>query len=96
MHASADHAVVTRLTPAGPHRTMIRVQWLVEPRCRRAITNFGRLVPFWRLTSEQDWSLCERNHSGVCNPAFTPGPYSPEREYNVAAFDAWYLRRLTG
>ena len=35
MHASADHAVVTRLTPAGPHRTMIRVQWLVEPRCRR-------------------------------------------------------------
>jgi hypothetical protein len=24
---------------------------------------------------EQDWALCERNHTGVGNPAFTPGPY---------------------
>jgi Rieske 2Fe-2S family protein len=55
-----------------------------------------RLLPFWRLTSEQDWCLCERNQAGVRSPAYTPGPYSPTREQNVAAFVDWYLERLHG
>jgi Rieske 2Fe-2S family protein len=96
-HASADHAVLTRLTPAGPDLTRIRVQWLVD---RDAIEGsdyeLERLLPFWQLTSEQDWSLCERNHAGVRNPAFIPGPYSPTREYNVIAFVEWYLGRVAG
>ena len=94
-HASADHAMVTRLLPAGPERTSIRVMWLVdeaaEPGRDYAL---DRLLPFWQLTSEQDWALCERNHAGVRNPAFTPGPYSPRREYNVQSFVDWYLARL--
>jgi phenylpropionate dioxygenase-like ring-hydroxylating dioxygenase large terminal subunit len=53
-----------------------------------------RLLPFWQLTSEQDWALCERNHAAVRNPAFTGGPYSSRREYNVLAFVDWYLARL--
>jgi glycine betaine catabolism A len=53
-------------------------------------------VPFWQLTGEQDWDLCERNHAGVRSPAYTPGPYSPSREYNVSAFVDWYLARLAG
>jgi Aldehyde dehydrogenase family len=32
----------------------------------------GALLPFWQLTSEQDWALCECNHAGVRSPAFTP------------------------
>jgi phenylpropionate dioxygenase-like ring-hydroxylating dioxygenase large terminal subunit len=53
-----------------------------------------RLLPFWQLTSEQDWSLCERNQVGVRNAAFTPGPHSSAREYNVIAFVDWYLARM--
>jgi Rieske 2Fe-2S family protein len=56
--------------------------------------DLDRLLAFWRITSEQDWDLCERNHAGVRSPAYTPGPYSPAREYNVAAFDDWYLERM--
>jgi hypothetical protein len=41
------------------------------------------LLPFWELTSEQDWDLCENNQAGVNSSAFTPGPYSTKREYNV-------------
>jgi Rieske 2Fe-2S family protein len=91
-HASADHAVLTRLLPAGPERTAIRVMWLVDEAAQpeRHYT-LDRLLPFWQLTSEQDWALCERNHAGVRNPAFVPGPYSPRREYNVLAFVEWYL-----
>ena len=56
--------------------------------------DLDRLLPFWQLTSEQDWELFERNQAGVENPAYTPGPYSPEREHNVFTFDAWYLGRM--
>jgi Rieske 2Fe-2S family protein len=94
-HASADHAVVTRLLPAGPERTAIRVMWLVDEAAQPGRDyELDRLLPFWQLTSEQDWALCERNHAGVRNPAFTPGPYSPRREYNVQSFVDWYLARL--
>lgn len=95
-HASSDHAVLTWLVPDGPQRTRITVQWLVD---RDAVEGhdytLSRLLPFWQLTSEQDWSLCEQNQRGVSNPAFVPGPYSSEREYNVLAFVQWYLERMT-
>jgi glycine betaine monooxygenase A len=94
-HASADHAVVTRLLPAGPELTCIRVMWLVdETAVAGRDYDLERLLPFWKLTSEQDWDLCERNHAGVRNPAFVPGPYSPRREYNVLGFIDWYLSRI--
>ena len=73
-HMSADHAVLTRLLPDGPETTLVRVQWLVD---RDAVAGrdyeLERLLPFWQLTSEQDWDLCERNHAGVRNPAYHPG-----------------------
>lgn len=94
-HASADHAVLTWLAPAGPERTRIRVQWLVDADAREGLDyTLDRLLPFWQLTSEQDWSLCEQNYRGVRNPAFRPGPYSVTREYNVISFCEWYLSRL--
>ena len=94
-HASADHAVLTRLDPVGPERTAVRVQWLVDADAKEGRDyDLERLLPFWQLTSEQDWDLCERNHTGVKNPAFTPGPYSLAREYNVLAFVSWYTGRL--
>jgi Rieske 2Fe-2S family protein len=89
--------VLTWLVPDGPERTRVTVQWLVD---RDAVEGhdyaLSRLIPFWQLTSEQDWSLCERNQRGVSNPAFSPGPYSREREYNVLAFVEWYLERVAG
>jgi glycine betaine catabolism A len=96
-HASADHAVLTRLLPAGPEMTEVRVMWLVdEAAVAGRDYDLGRLLPFWKLTSEQDWGLCEANHAGVRNPAYRPGPYSPRREYNVLAFVDWYLGRIAG
>jgi Rieske 2Fe-2S family protein len=94
-HASADHAVLTRLLPAGPEGTQITVSWLVDGDAVEGRDyQLDRLLAFWQTTSEQDWALCERNHAGVRNPAYRPGPYSREREYNVAAFDEWYLERM--
>lgn len=94
-HASCDHVVTTRLLPAGRERTRARVAWLVA-----ADAVEGRdyrvedVLPFWQLTSEQDWELCRRAQRGVNTSAYRPGPYSQHKEYNVEAFVRWYLNRL--
>lgn len=95
-HSSSDHAVSTRLAPGGPGLTRIQVQWLVhEDAVEGRDYELGRLLPFWELTSEQDWRLCEKNQEGVSSSAFTPGPYSTKREYNVIRYTEWYLSAIT-
>lgn len=94
-HSSGDHAVSTRLAPAGPGHTRVQIQWLVhEDAVEGRDYDVDRLLAFWRITSEQDWELCERNQEGVRSSAFTPGPYSSAREYNVIALVGWYLDRI--
>jgi Rieske 2Fe-2S family protein len=94
-HASCDHAVLTRVLPAEFGVTNIRVTWLVA-KAAQELTDYSldRLLPFWQLTSEQDWQLCERQAKGIRSAAFRPGPLSQVREYNVEAFYHWYLARL--
>jgi Rieske 2Fe-2S family protein len=87
--------VLTRLLPAGRTATLARVTWLVAGSARENIDySLDRLLPFWQLTSEQDWRLCERAARGVASSAYRPGPLSRTREYNVDAFLRWYLARI--
>jgi Rieske 2Fe-2S family protein len=96
-HSSCDHGVSTRLTPAGPKVTRARVTWVVE---KDAVEGkdyqLEKLLPFWQLTSEQDWKLCEQGQRGISSSAYVPGPYSTYKEYNVEGFVRWYLKRLAG
>ena len=50
-------------------------------------------MPFWQMTSEQDWRICERSQLGVSSQMYQPGPYSP-RESIPAAWDREYLRTM--
>jgi Rieske 2Fe-2S family protein len=94
-HSSCDHAVSTRLLPKGPQLTAIRVWWLVDQAAVEGRDyDLGNLMPFWQLTSEQDWEICERQQRGVNSQAYVPGPYSTYKEYNVDAFVRWYLAQL--
>src|SRR2546425_35114 len=94
-HSSCDHGVSTRLLPAGPQQTAIRVYWLVDERAVAGRDyDLAKLVPFWQLTSEQDWQICERQQRGVNSSAYTPGPYSTFKEYNVESFVRWYLKSV--
>lgn len=97
MHASSDHAVSTRLTPGGVELTHARVTWLVHEDAEEGVDyDLDRLLPFWKLTSEQDWVLCENNQHGVRSSRYRPGPYSPSKEYNVEKFVLWYLKEMRG
>ena len=94
-HASPDHAVTTRLLPAGLHATHARITWLVHEDAVEGVDyDTASLLPFWQLTSEQDWALCERVQRGVASSAYRPGPLSEGRKYNLDAFLCWYLHQL--
>lgn len=94
-HSSSDHGVSTLLLPSGPRTTLARVTWLVhEDAVEGRDYQLERLMPFWQLTSEQDWAICERQQKGVDSSAYEPGPYSKYKEYNVDAFVRWYVKTL--
>jgi len=94
-HSSCDHGVSTRLLPAGPTTTHIRVWWLVDEKAEEGRDyDLAKLMPFWQLTSEQDWEICERQQKGIGTTAYRPGPYSTFKEYNVEGFVRWYLQSL--
>jgi glycine betaine catabolism A len=95
-HSSCDHGVSTRLLPVAPRQTAIRVWWLVaEHAVEGRDYDLAKLLPFWQLTSEQDWTICERQQRGVETSAYQPGPYSAVKEYNVDGFVQWYLKSCT-
>ena len=94
-HASADHAVTTRLAPVGLDRTEIVVTWLVDEEAVEGRDyTLDRLLPVWGRTSEQDWQLCERNQRGIRSSGYRPGPLSDRHETNVAAFHNWYVEAM--
>jgi Rieske 2Fe-2S family protein len=94
-HSSCDHGVSTRLLPLGPRQTAIRVWWLVAGDAVEGRDyELAKLMPFWQLTSEQDWVICERQQRGVESSAYEPGPYSSFKEYNVDSFVRWYLKMV--
>ncbi|GIS60157.1 MAG: hypothetical protein CM1200mP2_23820 [Planctomycetaceae bacterium] len=95
-HSSCDHGVSTRLLPAGPGRTRIQVTWLVAAQAEEGRDyQLEELMPFWQLTSEQDWAICESVQRGVSSSRYTPGPFSTYKEYNVDALVNWYLEQMS-
>ena len=91
-HSSCDHGVSTRLTPLGHFATEARVIWLVDRDAKEGVDyRLDEIMPFWQLTSEQDWELCELAQRGVTSSGYQPGPLSPVKEYNVMGFLKWYL-----
>ena len=95
VHASCDHAVATRLLPAGPRTTRVRSYWLVHRDAREGEDyTLDKLLPFWQLTNEQDWEICKWQQKGVDSIGYVPGPLSRQKEYNVDAFIRWYLQQM--
>jgi glycine betaine catabolism A len=96
-HSSCDHGVSTLLWPAGPELTRVSVIWLVDEHAKQGTDyQLEELLPFWQLTSEQDWEICENQQRGIRSSAYAPGPYSTYKEYNVAGFIRWYLKVVSG
>ena len=95
LEASPDYVMTLALFPISPTRTRALVTWLVRGDAREGIDyKVERLTEFWRLTSEQDWKLCEGNQAGVNSRFYEPGPYAPD-ERGVEHFVRWYLNHMS-
>ena len=94
LEANSDYVMTLRLTPRGPQRTHAEICWLVRSDARADFDyDVERLTEFWRLTSEQDWTLCENNQPGVNSSKYVPGAYAPS-EAGVEHFVQWYVKQL--
>jgi Rieske 2Fe-2S family protein len=95
-HSSCDHSVSTRLTPVSLYHTKVRMIWLVDQKAQEGVDySLDKMLPFWLLTAEQDWEICTNAQKGVNSSAYTPGPFSTYKEYNVDSFLRWYLKALS-
>jgi len=95
IHASCDHSVAVRLTPAGLAHTSIRMIWLVDGKAEEGRDyDLEKLLPFWLMTAEQDWEICVNQQRGVSSHAYTPGPLSTYKEYNLDRFLRWYIQEM--
>ena len=97
IHANADYAMTTRLTPISPGVTDVDITFLVRHDAVESQDyDLDELTAVWVATSEQDWDLCERNYAGVRSRGYLPGPLSSVTEGSVRTFHDWYLTALTG
>jgi Rieske 2Fe-2S family protein len=95
IHASCDHSVAVRLTPNGLAHTDIRMIWLVDAMAEEGRDyDLDKLLPFWQLTAEQDWNICTNQQRGVSSHAYTPGPLSTYKEYNLDRLLRWYIQKM--
>ncbi len=91
-----DYAMVHVVRPIAPDRTTVTCQWLFDPRTMAA-PDFdpADAVDFWDVTNRQDWHINELTQQGIESRAYQPGPYA-NQEGLLAAFDRYYLRRMSG
>ena len=94
MDAVSDYVWTMRVTALGPSKTAIDLTWLVDSTAIEGVDfSIDRLTDFWRITGEQDWTLCENNFRGIESSHYQPGPYAPV-ESDVAKFIDWYIECL--
>jgi Rieske 2Fe-2S family protein len=94
MDAVSDYMWTMRLSAVDASTTVIDLCWLVDKNAEEGRDySVERLIEFWKITGEQDWSLCENNFKGIESSAYVPGPYAPA-ELDVAKYVEWYLERM--
>ena len=94
-HLLSDHAVLFRMLPDGPGRTVLQTTWVVRRDAVQGVDyDLDSLTRAWTITNDQDTRLIAEAQDGVENPAYEPGPYSLFED-DIEACIRWYLGRLT-
>ncbi|MBM4070309.1 MAG: aromatic ring-hydroxylating dioxygenase subunit alpha [Planctomycetes bacterium] len=91
---SNDHALLTRFTPIAPLETELELTWLVhEDAVEGQDYDPENVCWLWRITAEQDKSICDNNQRGILSSRYQPGPYATT-ERSADEFVTWYLQEL--
>ena len=92
----ADHAVLYRFTPVGTRSCDCEIVWLVRGDAEAGKDyDLDRLTWLWRVTTDADKAIIEKNQQGIDSRYYRPGPYAPMEDYTLN-FRDWYLTALRG
>jgi Rieske 2Fe-2S family protein len=81
--------------PLDAGHTLVRTKWLVNKDAVEGVDyDIDRLIEVWTATNAQDSALVGMCQRGAQNPAYEPGPYSPNTEMLVEKFCRWYVGRM--
>jgi Rieske 2Fe-2S family protein len=95
-HFMSDHIVTFSVLPLAPERTLLRTKWLVHKDAVEGVDyDLDNLTKVWLLTNEQDGNLVGMTQSGVRQPGYQTGPYSPYTEELVEKCCDWYIGRMS-
>jgi len=94
-HFMGDHAVVFRVLPLGPQKTLVTTKWLVHKDAAEGVDyDPAEMRRVWDATNDQDRRLAEENQRGINSKSYEPGPYSETFEFGVIDFVDWYSERM--
>lgn len=89
-----DHVIVFRFLPRGPRMTDCIVTWMVrEDAVEGKDFCVNDVAHMWRITLNEDKTICANNQLGVCSAAYQPGPYS-RSESRAADTANWYVHHF--
>ncbi|MEO0988834.1 MAG: SRPBCC family protein, partial [Cyanobacteria bacterium J06639_14] len=92
-HANADYGMTTQVIPISPSETEVIVAFLVREDAVAGVDYSPEdVAAVWRITSEQDWQICESNYAGIRSSIYQPGHLSLAMEGLLAEFIDWYLQ----
>jgi Rieske 2Fe-2S family protein len=92
--AYPDHGVMYLFVPRASQHTDMEITWLVAGAAREGVDyDRERLTWLWRVTSDADKRIIEKNQEGVNSRYYRPGPYGP-MERQPRRFAAWYLEQI--
>ena len=83
-----DYLLAYRLAPVSHEETRVTFDVLFDRDARddSGAVAAADVYDFWKVTNEQDFTVCERQQLGVSSLGFTPGRYTPVEE-GVHEFD---------
>ncbi|MGI3224288.1 aromatic ring-hydroxylating oxygenase subunit alpha [Streptomyces sp. GTA36] len=93
--AAPDHAHVMTYLPINERATLVRTRLLAHvDAVKGEDLHVDELLGLHRVTRQQDNDLCERVQRGVQSPAYEPGPYNHNYEFQNKNFVRLYRRTL--
>jgi phenylpropionate dioxygenase-like ring-hydroxylating dioxygenase large terminal subunit len=89
-----DHAILHRMTPLGPDRTVVVCDWLFSPDVIGSGSDVSASVELFDRVNRQDFDACERTQPSMSSRAYRDGGVLVPSEHHISDFHAWLRARL--
>jgi glycine betaine catabolism A len=89
-----DHAIVHRMTPLAPDRTLVVCDWLFSPDVIASGADVSLSVELFDRVNRQDFDACARTQPSMSSRAYRDGGVLVPSEHHISDFHAWVRARL--